>query len=153
MKNRNHTSTLIRTNKLTIHNVRNYHKLGRHLNLHFFKKLKENVKLMQGTTGDYQEIDKDFHRIIAFSASNSVTEGMIDAIFNMYDKIMENADKKNQNKMKIIQQHKEIYRALEKKDPIEAYASMYRHLDHERNRIILTFKKKVVEPGKDLLEL
>nr|WP_138418050.1 FadR/GntR family transcriptional regulator [Aquibacillus sediminis] len=99
-------------------------------------KLKENIELMEETDGDYLHLDREFHRIIAFSASNSITEGMIDAILDMYDKTMENIPLQDRNKNKTIQQHKEIYYALEKRDPVEAYSSMYQHLDHVRNRLI-----------------
>lgn len=116
------------------------------------EKLKENIKLMEETDGDYLEVDREFHRIIAFSASNSITEGMIDAIRNMYDKTMENIALKDRNRNKTIQQHKDIYHALEKRDPIEAYVSMYQHLDHARNRLIRPLKKKEIEHGKDLIE-
>ncbi|SFE37998.1 DNA-binding transcriptional regulator, FadR family [Lentibacillus persicus] len=106
------------------------------------KRLNENIELMEATEGDYLEIDREFHRIIAFSASNSITEGMIDALLNMYDKTMENIAVKDRNKAKTLQQHKDIYHALAKRDPIEAYASMYRHLDHARNRLIRPLRKK-----------
>lgn len=105
------------------------------------KKLKDNIELMEATGGSYLEIDREFHRIIAFSASNNITEGMIGAILNMYDKTMENIALKDRNKTKTIQQHKDIYHALEKRDPIEAYISMYRHLDHARNRLIRPLRK------------
>ncbi|MFC4557824.1 FadR/GntR family transcriptional regulator [Virgibacillus kekensis] len=100
------------------------------------KKLRENIELMINTEGDYLEVDREFHRIIAFSASNSITEGMIDAILNMYDKTMENIPLQDRNKAITVQQHKEIYNALEKRDAVQAYIKMYEHLNHARNRII-----------------
>ncbi|WP_246407311.1 FadR/GntR family transcriptional regulator [Geomicrobium halophilum] len=112
------------------------------------KKLKENIDQMEAVDGDYLDIDREFHRIIAFSASNSITEGMIDPILNMYDKTMENIPLKKRNKEKTVQQHKAIYHALEKRDPIEAYASMYRHLDHARNRVIRPLEKEELNMNK-----
>ncbi|MFC3040759.1 FadR/GntR family transcriptional regulator [Virgibacillus xinjiangensis] len=116
------------------------------------RKLEENIAQMEAAEGDYLEIDREFHRIIAFSASNSITEGMIDALLNMYDKTMENIAVKDRNKEKTVQHHKDIFHALKKRDPIEAYASMYRHLDHARNRLIRPLQKREIEDGKDLVE-
>ncbi|MGY4691096.1 FadR/GntR family transcriptional regulator [Salibacterium sp. K-3] len=99
------------------------------------KKLKENIERMENTDENYLEIDREFHRIIAFNATNSITEGLIDPLLNMYDKTLENIALEDRNKMITVQQHKDIYHALEKRDPIEAYISMYRHLDHVRKRL------------------
>jgi GntR family transcriptional regulator, transcriptional repressor for pyruvate dehydrogenase complex len=99
------------------------------------KKLSENIEEMEQTNEDYTEIDREFHRIIAYSGSNSLTEGMIDPILNMYDKTLENIALKDRSKSKTVQQHKDIYHALLNRDPIEAYRSMYNHLDHVRDRI------------------
>ncbi|MDZ5782029.1 FadR/GntR family transcriptional regulator [Marinococcus luteus] len=99
------------------------------------KKLNENIEEMEQTNEDYTEIDREFHRIIAYSGSNSLTEGMIDPILNMYDKTLENIALKDRSKSKTVQQHKDIYHALVNRDPIGAYKSMYNHLDHVRDRV------------------
>ncbi|WP_235001659.1 FadR/GntR family transcriptional regulator [Halobacillus sp. Marseille-P3879] len=99
------------------------------------KRLEENIEEMEKTEGDYLKIDKEFHRIIAFSGSNPITEGIIDPLLNMYDKTLENIPMKNRNKEVTIQHHKEIYEALKNKDPLAAYQRMYHHLDHARNRL------------------
>jgi GntR family transcriptional regulator, transcriptional repressor for pyruvate dehydrogenase complex len=100
------------------------------------KKLKETIMIMENSTGDYIEVDREFHRIIARSASNSMMEGLIDPLLNMYDKTMENISLEKRNKKVTIQQHKEIYAALEKRDPIESYICMYRHLDYVRKKAL-----------------
>ncbi|WP_093337108.1 FadR/GntR family transcriptional regulator [Salibacterium halotolerans] len=106
------------------------------------KRLEETIEIMEAADGDYSETDREFHRIIAHSASNSITEGIIDPLLNMYDKTLENIALVDRNKSKTLQQHKDIYQALRNRDPIEAHASMYRHLDHARNRLIRPITKK-----------
>ncbi|SEA78532.1 DNA-binding transcriptional regulator, FadR family [Thalassobacillus cyri] len=96
----------------------------------------ENIGLMERQEGDYREFDKDFHRIIAYSASNSITEGIIDPLLNMFDDMFAGIPTENKDKRFTIEQHKQIYYALEKRDPIEAHLCMYRHLDHARNRLL-----------------
>ncbi|WLD93709.1 FadR/GntR family transcriptional regulator [Alkalihalobacillus sp. AL-G] len=98
-------------------------------------RLRENIELMERQEGDYREIDKEFHRIIAFSASNSITEGIIDPLLNMFDKMFSIIPSADKDKNITVEQHKQIYHALEKRDPIESYQCMYRHLDHVRKRL------------------
>jgi GntR family transcriptional regulator, transcriptional repressor for pyruvate dehydrogenase complex len=100
------------------------------------KKLKETIMIMENSTGDYTEADREFHRIIARSASNSMMEGLMDPLLNMYDKTMENISLEKRNKKITIQQHKDIYAALEKRDPIESYMCMFRHLDYVRKKAL-----------------
>ncbi|MFD2705236.1 FadR/GntR family transcriptional regulator [Salibacterium lacus] len=113
------------------------------------RRLKETIEIMEAAEGDYSETDREFHRIIAYSASNSITEGIIDPLLNMYDKTLENIALVDRNKSKTLQQHKDIYQALRNRDPIEAHASMYRHLDHARNRLIRPIKKKENAESED----
>lgn len=105
------------------------------------KRLKETIEEMEHATTDYWDLDREFHRIIAHSASNSITEGIIDPLLNMYDKTLESISIEKRNKSVTIQQHKDIYFALEKRDPIGSYISMYRHLDHVRKRVLGSIEK------------
>ncbi|WP_258000421.1 FadR/GntR family transcriptional regulator [Bacillus sp. Marseille-P3661] len=100
------------------------------------KRLQETIEKMEIAESDYSAVDREFHRIIAHSASNSITEGIIDPLLNMYDKTLENIALENRNKSITIQQHKDIYIALEKRDPIKSFTSMYRHLDYVRNKVL-----------------
>ncbi|MDQ0252974.1 DNA-binding FadR family transcriptional regulator [Evansella vedderi] len=99
-------------------------------------KLRENMELMEKQEGDYREIDKEFHRIIAYSASNSITEGIIDPLLHMFDEMFSIIPSEDKDKSFTVKQHKEIYNALEKRDPIESHLCMYRHLDHARKRLL-----------------
>lgn len=99
------------------------------------KRLEENITAMEKAEGDYTEIDREFHRIIAFSGSNPITEGIIDPLLNMYDKTLENIPLKNRDKGKTVQQHREIYEALKNRDPLAAHASMHKHLVYVRERL------------------
>lgn len=103
------------------------------------KRLKETIEVMEKSTGDYTEVDREFHLIIARSASNPITEGLIDPLLEMYDKTLENISLEKRNKEITIQQHKDIYAALEKRDPIESYICMYRHLDYVRKKVLGSF--------------
>jgi GntR family transcriptional regulator, transcriptional repressor for pyruvate dehydrogenase complex len=100
------------------------------------KRLRENIELMERQEGDYREIDKEFHRIIAFSASNSITEGIINPVLNMFDEMFAAIPSAYKDKSFTVEQHKQIYYALENRDPIESYLCMYRHLDHVRKRLL-----------------
>lgn len=112
------------------------------------KKLWENIELMQQEEGDHREIDKDFHRIIAYSASNSITEGIIDPLLNMFDEMFSIIPNEYKDKKFTVEQHKQIYYALEKRDPIESHLCMYRHLDHARKRLLASVHSEK-QIGKD----
>jgi DNA-binding FadR family transcriptional regulator len=85
-------------------------------------------------TEDSSEIDKEFHKIIALSANNPLFEGIIEPLQNLHQKVLEQIPLEDRNLEKTIQYHIDIYHALEKRDPIEAYVSMYRHLDFVRKK-------------------
>ncbi|WP_373886051.1 FadR/GntR family transcriptional regulator [Cytobacillus gottheilii] len=110
------------------------------------KKLKETIHIMETSDGDYSAADREFHRIIACSASNYMMEGLIDPLLNMYDTILENISYEYRNKEVTLQQHKDIYAALEKRDPIQSYISMYTHLDYVRKK---TLKNIEDQRGRD----
>ncbi|WP_308437238.1 FadR/GntR family transcriptional regulator [Virgibacillus salexigens] len=100
------------------------------------RRMKENMEKMEAQEGSTIELDKEFHRIIAYSATNPIIEGIIDPLLNMIDQTKETIPPEDRDKAYTIEQHKEIYAALEKRDPIESYICMYRHLDHARKRIL-----------------
>ncbi|WP_163539154.1 FadR/GntR family transcriptional regulator [Gracilibacillus sp. YIM 98692] len=106
------------------------------------QRLRENIELMENLQGDHREIDKEFHQIIAYSACNSITEGIIDPLLNMFDEMFRIIPSEDKDKNFTVKQHKQIYDALESRDPIESYLSMYRHLDHARKRLIASLYNK-----------
>lgn len=99
------------------------------------KKLKETINYMASHT-DYREADREFHRIIAHSASNPILEGIIDPLLNLYDTTLDQIPRGNRNPEQTLVEHKEIYEALAQHDPVKAYMSMYNHLNSVRKRAI-----------------
>lgn len=98
------------------------------------EQLKQTIDAMSASTSDYTEIDKEFHKIIAHSASNPLLEGVIAPLLNLYDRTLEQIPNRSRDPKATIQQHIDIYEALKKRDPLEASAAMYRHLDYVRKK-------------------
>lgn len=102
------------------------------------KRLKRTIDFIENNKDkDYGEADIEFHRIIALSADNPVVEGMVDSLIVTLVKI--NKEIKVRQPEKTIQHHMAIYRALEKRDPFEAFHQMYMHLDYVRHKVIKNF--------------
>lgn len=100
-------------------------------------KLKETIEEMKRLpTEDSSEVDKEFHKIIALSAKNPLFEGIIDPLQGFHEKILEQIPLEERNLQQTINYHTDIYNALEKRDPIEAYVCMYRHLDFVRQKAL-----------------
>jgi len=103
--------------------------------------LKESIEAIEKSEEDYTKIDREFHRIIAFSASNSIIEGIIDPMLNLFDQTLNQISAEDRDKAKTIEEHRGIYEALKNHDPVNAYIKMYKHLDHVRNKLM----KKVLQ--------
>jgi GntR family transcriptional repressor for pyruvate dehydrogenase complex len=84
----------------------------------------------------YIELDKDFHRIIAYSANNPILEGSIDPLLNMFDETSNQISYTDRDHTSTMAEHQAIYEALQKRDPIAAYTSMYLHLGHVRAKVL-----------------
>jgi len=106
-------------------------------------KLKATIEEMKSLpTEDSSEIDKEFHKIIALSAKNPLFEGIIDPLQSFHDKILEQIPLEERNLQQTVNYHIDIYNALEKHDPIEAYICMYRHLDFVRKKAMKSLEVK-----------
>ncbi|MGM0924177.1 MAG: FadR/GntR family transcriptional regulator [Bacillota bacterium] len=104
-------------------------------------KLKGTIDRMKVlTTEDSSEEDKEFHMIIAQSAKNALFEGVINPLQQFHHKILEKIPLEERDLKETMRQHIEIYNALEKRDPIAAYASMYHHLNYVRQKAIKSLK-------------
>ncbi|MFC0274375.1 FadR/GntR family transcriptional regulator [Metabacillus herbersteinensis] len=99
------------------------------------EKLKETIEVMKNLpTEDSSEIDKEFHKIIALSAKNPLFEGIIEPLQNLHQKVLEQIPLEDRDLENTLNYHIDIYNALEKRDPIESYITMYRHLDFVRKK-------------------
>lgn len=106
-------------------------------------KLKETIQKMKDLpTNDSSEIDKEFHKIIALSAKSPFIEGIIDPLQNFHEKILEQIPYGERNLQETVDYHVDIYNALEKRDPIQAYTSMYRHLCFVRKKALKSLEVK-----------
>lgn len=104
------------------------------------EKLEETIEgIKQHSDEDYGEIDKEFHRIIAYSVNNPILEGMIEALLIAHQKT--DSLIRYREPKKTIDDHIKIYEALKKRDPIEAYLQMYNHLNYVREKILKDYKK------------
>ncbi|MCM3490180.1 FadR family transcriptional regulator [Alkalihalophilus marmarensis] len=109
-------------------------------------KLKDSIDDMKKLpTDDSSEIDMRFHKLIAHSARNPLFEGMIDALQKSHMKVLEQIPIEDRDLNSTLNYHQDIYDALEKRDPIEAYSAMYRHLDFVRKKALRALKKKMEE--------
>ncbi|TDF95963.1 FadR/GntR family transcriptional regulator [Paenibacillus piri] len=85
---------------------------------------------------DYLDIDREFHRTIAFSANNPILEGSIDPLLNMFDETLNQISLTDRDHSVTLQEHRTIFEALKKRDPIAAASSMYLHLNHVRAKVL-----------------
>lgn len=99
------------------------------------KRLKETIDFIAENKGDdYGEADIEFHRIIALSANNPIVEGMVDSLIVTLVRI--NNEIKIREPERTIEHHTAIYKALEKRDPFEAFHQMFIHLDYVRHKVL-----------------
>lgn len=97
--------------------------------------LRETInRIKYSEDNNYGMYDKKFHRIIAYSADNQIVEGMIDPLLYAHDK----TDRliKYREQEKTVRHHEAIYEALKKRDPIEAFHQLYKHLSYVREKIL-----------------
>ncbi|NOU95885.1 GntR family transcriptional regulator [Paenibacillus sp. LMG 31456] len=103
------------------------------------KRLKETIEEIAGSVdNNYGELDKEFHRIIAMSANNTILEGMIDPLIITHDKM--DSQIRERERDITVQFHTDIYNALIKRDPHEAFTHMYRHLSYVRNKLLQQYE-------------
>jgi GntR family transcriptional regulator, transcriptional repressor for pyruvate dehydrogenase complex len=104
-------------------------------------RLRDLIDEMRGLpTEDSSEVDKEFHKAIALAAKIPLFEAIIDPLQSFHQKVLEQIPLEDRNLAQTIEYHVDIYNALEKRDPIEAYAAMYRHLDFVRKKAMKRFK-------------
>jgi len=111
------------------------------------KQLYRTIEMISEGTGDYSELDREFHRIIAISAGNSVLEGLIDPLLIAFDRMSGHIHIRE--KKVAIEHHTAIYQALVKRSPTEASAQMYRHLDSVRRKIMNGYPIEGSEAKRD----
>jgi len=98
-------------------------------------KLKETIEIIaHDEDNNYGCVDKEFHRLIALSASNPIVEGMIDSLLMTYERIDQQI--RYRERARTIEHHSAIYNALAQHDPQEAFLKMYAHLCYVRNKIL-----------------
>ncbi|WP_102347746.1 FadR/GntR family transcriptional regulator [Bacillus sp. Marseille-P3661] len=100
-------------------------------------KLEEVLKQFKNAD-DTTEADRQFHLIIASSASNPILLGFIDPLLEMFDKTIKLVSLEDRDRNETYKQHVAIYDALKNRDPEAAMAAMFQHLDFVRKRIIKT---------------
>lgn len=106
-------------------------------------KLNDLIEEMKGLpTEDSSEVDKEFHKVIALSAKIPLFESIIEPLQSFHQKVLEQIPLEDRNLEQTIQYHIDIYNALKKRDPVEAYTSMYRHLDFVRKKALKNLKAK-----------
>ncbi|MCM3761983.1 FadR/GntR family transcriptional regulator [Halalkalibacter oceani] len=97
------------------------------------KQLYETIVEIKESKGNYADIDKRFHHIIALSAKNSILEGMIDSILESFDEVSRHLPIRE--KEVAVEHHTAIYEALKNHSPKDAFDAMYYHLDFNRKKI------------------
>lgn len=94
--------------------------------------------IAESKDNNYGEIDKEFHRIIALSADNSVVEGMINSLLITHDKT--DREIRYRERDLTVEHHTAIYHALANRDPYEAFNQMYRHLSFVRQKVLQKYQ-------------
>lgn len=103
------------------------------------EKLRKTIDLIAESKDDnYGEIDKEFHRIIAESAKNSVVEGMINSLLITHNRT--DREIRHRERDITVEHHKAIYDALAKRDPHESFNQMYRHLNYVRQKVMQKYQ-------------
>lgn len=103
--------------------------------------LEKCLELMAKNPSDYQPFDREFHRLIAYSANNPALEGLVDPLLRIYDKTLRLIPPIRRNFAATLDQHEEILDALKKRDPIAAYSSMFCHLNYVRVKVVNQLQK------------
>ncbi|EMR06992.1 Pyruvate dehydrogenase complex repressor [Bhargavaea cecembensis DSE10] len=98
------------------------------------EELAETIENIRRNRDNYGVYDKQFHRIIAFSAKNPVVEGMIESLLIAHEKTDSLIPFREPDLT--IQYHEAILEALKKRDPVEAFQKMYDHLKYVRDKIL-----------------
>jgi GntR family transcriptional regulator, transcriptional repressor for pyruvate dehydrogenase complex len=102
------------------------------------KRLEQTIEIIENSKDqNYGEADIEFHRIIALSANNQIVEGMVDSLIVTLIKI--DSEIKVREPERTIEHHRAIYKALEKRDPFEAFHQMYLHLDYVRHKVLKNY--------------
>jgi GntR family transcriptional regulator, transcriptional repressor for pyruvate dehydrogenase complex len=105
------------------------------------KRLKQTIDdIANNKETNYGEADLEFHRIIALSANNPIVEGLVDTLIVSLVKI--NNEIKIREPERTIQHHMAIYKALEKRDPFEAFHQMFLHLDYVRHKVLKDYPEQ-----------
>ncbi|NOU97301.1 FCD domain-containing protein [Paenibacillus sp. LMG 31456] len=94
------------------------------------------LQTMSSSKEDYLDIDREFHRTIAYSANNPILEGSIDPLLSMFDETLNQIALTDRDHAVTLQEHQNIFEALKKREPIAAYTSMYIHLNHVREKVM-----------------
>lgn len=102
-------------------------------------RLRKTIDLIaESKDNNYGEIDKEFHRIIALSADNSVVEGMINSLLITHDQT--DREIRYRERDLTVEHHTAIYHALTKRDSYEAFNQMYRHLHYVRQKVLQKYQ-------------
>jgi len=96
------------------------------------------IAIKKSSDKNYGAFDKKFHRIIAYSANNPIVEGMIDPLLYAHEKT--DSLIKYREPIKTVQHHVAIFEALKKRDPLESFNQMYKHLYYVREKILESHK-------------
>ncbi|WP_262177431.1 FadR/GntR family transcriptional regulator [Saccharococcus sp. Marseille-Q5394] len=103
--------------------------------------LKETIDSIQANPeGDYGQLDKEFHRIIAQSANNPVVEGMIESLLISHEKTDSLIPYREPDVT--VEHHLAIYEALKNRDPYEAFKQMYKHLSFVRAKLLDSIERE-----------
>ncbi|WP_257350346.1 FadR/GntR family transcriptional regulator [Pseudalkalibacillus decolorationis] len=100
------------------------------------EELRKTIKKMGENPDDYSEFDKEFHRIIGYSANNVIVESLVDPLLNMVDQMLRQVSHEHKDHEETMEQHIAIYNALKKHDVMEAHTKMYNHLEYGRKKIM-----------------
>jgi DNA-binding FadR family transcriptional regulator len=109
------------------------------------EELEAVMQAMEANKSDYLPIDREFHRMIAYSANNPILEGSIDPLLSMFDHTLSQIAVTDRDHTVTLQEHRAIFDALQKRDPIAAYSSMYVHLNHVRAKVMKKLSEQRIE--------
>ncbi|WP_408010210.1 FadR/GntR family transcriptional regulator [Pseudalkalibacillus sp. A8] len=98
--------------------------------------LRKTIEKMAENPDDYSGFDKEFHRIIAYSANNAIVENLVDPLLNMVDQVLSQVSGEYKDHEATLEQHIAIYNALKKHDVLEASSKMYKHLEYGRQKVM-----------------
>ena len=94
----------------------------------------------------FLETNKQFHSLVAAGSGNALLNSTIEALLNLLDGSAIGVDYPEKRRIAVVEAHQAILDALTAQDPLEAEASMRRHIDEYFHYLTQTHPEALERP-------